>query len=219
MDQQAFMKQVRDQIAAMKQAAQPGIEPWVTQKQKRDVLIEFFKHAAYAEYRSAISNARHFVKTPNDKPDLKEALAMEAHEEFQHFRVFANQLTKLGVDYDPELYTPVPAWKEYFDNQEFARDGLEKIAAENIGGEPRAVAWLERVAAEGAEEMLREIAHPQLEDEYGHEQVGLQLIEKYATDSEIQERFLAIAAKQQKLVVLAQQQLNERLGVKRGQAA
>lgn len=218
MDQREFMKKVRDQIAAMKQAAQPGIDPWVTQKQKREVLTEFFKHAAYAEYRSAISNAKHFVKTPNDKPDLKEALAMEAYEEFQHFRVFANQLKKLGVDYDPEAYTPVPAWKEYFDNQEFARDGLEKIAAENIGGEPRAVAWLERVG-EAAEEMLREIAHPQLEDEYGHEQVGLELIEKYATDPEIQERFLAIAAKQQKLVVQAQQQLNERLGIYRGQAA
>ncbi|MBI2372163.1 MAG: hypothetical protein HYV08_18365 [Deltaproteobacteria bacterium] len=218
MDQKEFMKTVRDQIAAMKESAQPGIDPWVTQKQKREVLAEFFKHAAYAEYRSAISNAKHFVKTPNDRPDLKEALAMEAYEEFQHFRVFAKQLAKLEVDYDPETYTPVPAWKEYFDNQEFARDGLEKMAAENIGGEPRAVAWLERVA-EGAEEMLREIAHPQLEDEYGHEQVGLQLIEKYATDPEVQERFLAIAAKQQKLAVLAQQQLNERLGIKRGQAA
>lgn len=218
MDQQAFMKQVKDQIAAMKEAAQPGIDPWVTQKQKREVLIEFFKHAAYAEYRSAISNARHFVKTPNDKPDLKEALAMEAHEEFQHYRAFAGQLEKLGVPYDPEGYTPVPAWKEYFDNQEFAKDGLEKIAAENIGGEPRAVAWLERVA-DGVEEMLREIAHPQLEDEYGHEQVGLQLIEKYATEPEVQERFLAIAAKQQKLVVQAQQQLNERLGLKRAQPA
>jgi tRNA isopentenyl-2-thiomethyl-A-37 hydroxylase MiaE len=218
MEQQEFMKQVREQIAAMKQAAQPGIDPWVTQKQEKEVLIEFFKHAAYAEYRSAISNAKHFITTPNDKPDLKEALAMEAYEEFQHYQVFARQLLKLGVTYDPETYTPVPAWREYFDNQEFARDGLEKIAAENIGGEPRAVAWLERVAAEGAEEMLREIAHPQLEDEYGHEQVGLQLIEKYATDSEVQQRFLAIAAKQQKLVVLAQQQLNERLGVKRGQA-
>lgn len=218
MDQHEFMKKVRDQIAAMKQAAQPGIDPWVTQKQQREVLVEFFKHAAYAEYRSAISNAKHFLKAPNDRPDLKEALAMEAYEEFQHFRVFANQLKKLGVDYDPETYTPVPAWKEYFDNQEFARDGLEKIAAENIGGEPRAVAWLERVA-EGAEEMLREIAHPQLEDEYGHEQIGLQLIEKYATDPEVQERFLTIATQQQKLVVQAQQQLNERLGISRGQAA
>ena len=220
MEQQEFMRVVRGQIKDLQEAAVPGVEAWVARLEKlpTESLIEIFKHAGYAEWRSAEANAKHFLATPDEQDDLREALAMEAYEEYQHFQGFKHALAKLGVDWRPETYTAVPAWKEYFDNIEFARDGLEKIAVENIGGEARAQVWLERVI-QGPNALLREIAPSNLEDEYGHTEVGLRLIEKYATDEDTQQRCLAKARRNQELSILAQQQLNERLGLQQAQTA
>jgi hypothetical protein len=219
MEQHEFMRIVRQQIKDLQEAAVPGVEAWVARLDKLppETLIEIFKHAGYAEWRSAEANAKHFLSTPDERDDLREALAMEAYEEYQHFQGFKHALAKMGVDWRPETYTPVPAWKEYFDNIEHAQDGLEKLAVENIGGEARAQVWLERVVS-GPNALLREIAPSNLADEYGHTEVGLKLVEKYATDEEAQQRLLAKARRQQELSILAQQQLNERLGLLQGAA-
>lgn len=220
MDSKQFMEVVKQQIKDMQAAAVPGIEAWIgtlenlTEAQQ----IELFKHAGYAEWRSAEANAKHFLATPDDMDDLRSALAMEAHEEYEHFQGFKYALSKLGVDWDPKTYTAVPAWKEYFDNIEHASNGLEKIAVENIGGEARAQVWLERVIT-GPNALLREIAPSNLEDEVGHTAVGLQIIEKYATDEATQQQMLAKARRNQELAILAQQQLNERLGLAKVGAA
>lgn len=220
MDQQQFMEIVKQQIKEMQEAAVPGVEAWVGNlpNMTDEMMIELFKHAGYAEWRSAEANAKHFLATPDEMDDLRWALIMEAKEEYEHFQGFKYALSKLGVDWDPKTYEPVPAWKEYFDNIEYASNGLEKLAVENIGGEARAQVWLERVIT-GPNALLREIAPSNLEDEYGHTEVGLKLIEKYATDEETQQRLLAKARRNQELALLAQQQLNERLGlVKTGTA-
>lgn len=153
----------------MQQAAVPGVEAWVDNlpNLSNEQLIEIFRHAGYAEWRSASANAKHFLNTPDEMDDVREALAMEAYEEYQHFQGFKQVLAKMGVDYDPREYKPVPAWKEYFDNIEFASDGMEKIAVENIGGEARSHVWLERVV-NGPNALLREIVSKNLEDGYGH---------------------------------------------------
>lgn len=214
MEQQEFMTLVRKQIKDMQEAAVPGVEAWVNNLPKLtdDQLREIFRHAGYAEWRSASANAKHFLNTPDEMDDVREALAMEAYEEYQHFQGFKSVLAKLGVVYDPRTYTPVPAWKEYFDNIEFARDGMEKIAVENIGGEARSHVWLERVV-NGPNALLREIVPKNLEDEYGHAEIGLKLMEKYAKGDEIQKRYLEKARRNQDLAVQAQLQLNERLGL------
>ncbi len=214
MEQQEFMALVRKQIKDMQEAAVPGIEAWVNNlgKLRDDQMIEILRHAGYAEWRSASANARHFLNTPDDMDDVREALAMEAYEEYQHFQGFKYALSKMGFAYDPKEYTPVPAWKAYFDNIEFARDGMEKIAVENIGGEARSHVWLERVIT-GPNALLREIVPKNLEDEYGHAEVGLTLMEKYAKGDEIQKRYLEKARQNQELAVQAQLQLNERLGL------
>ena len=214
MEQQEFMRIVRQQIKDLQDAAVPGVEAWVARlgEMPPEKMIEIFKHGGYAEWRSAAANAQHFLSTPDGQDDLREALAMEAYEEYQHFQGFKRALAKLGVDWEPATYMPVPAWKEYFDNIEHAMNGLEKLAVENIGGEARAQVWLERVI-HGPNALLRELAPSNLADEYGHTEVGLRLIEKYATDEETQQRFLAKARRQQELSILAQQQLNERLGL------
>lgn len=214
MEQNEFMALVRKQIKDLQEAAVPGVEAWVNNlgKLTDDQMIEIFRHAGYAEWRSAVANARHFLNTPDDMDDVREALAMEAYEEYQHFQGFKSVLAKMGVAYDPRAYTPVPAWKEYFDNIEFARDGMEKIAVENIGGEARAQVWLERVIT-GPNALLREICPQNLEDEYGHTMVGLKLMEKYAKGEEVQNRYLEKARRNQELSLQAQSQLNERLGL------
>jgi hypothetical protein len=214
MEQSEFMALVRKQIKDMQETAVPGVEAWVNRLPtlSNAQLIEIFCHAGYAEWRSASANAKHFLNTPDEMDDVREALAMEAYEEYQHFQGFKYVLAKLGFDYDPSKYTPVPAWKEYFDNIEFARDGMEKIAVENIGGEARSHVWLERVI-NGPNALLREIVPKNLEDEYGHAEVGLTLMEKYAKDGEVQKRYLEKARRNQELAVQAQLQLNERLGL------
>lgn len=214
MEQKEFMALVRKQIKDMQDAAVPGVEAWVNNlgKLTDDQMIEIFRHAGYAEWRSAAANAKHFLDTPDEMDDVREALAMEAYEEYQHFQGFKSVLAKMGVVYDPKAYTPVPAWKEYFDNIEFARDGMEKIAVENIGGEARSHVWLERVI-NGPNPLLREIVPKNLEDEYGHAEIGLTLMEKYAKGEEIQKRYLEKARRNQELAVQAQLQLNERLGL------
>ncbi|MBI2319832.1 MAG: hypothetical protein HYU75_23260 [Betaproteobacteria bacterium] len=214
MEQQQFMALVRKQIKDMQDAAVPGVEAWVNNLPKltNEQLIEIFRHAGYAEWRSASANAKHFLNTPDEMDDIREALAMEAYEEYQHFQGFKSVLAKLGFDYNPSEYKPVPAWKEYFDNIEFARDGMEKIAVENIGGEARSHVWLERVI-NGPNALLREIVPKNLEDEYGHAEVGLKLMEKYARDDAVQKRYLERAKRNQELAVQAQLQLNERLGL------
>lgn len=214
MEQQEFMALVRKQIKDMQEAAVPGVEAWVNNLGKLTdaQMIEIFRHAGYAEWRSAAANAKHFLNTPDAMDDVREALAMEAYEEYQHFQGFKYALSKMGVDYDPKQYTPVPAWKAYFDNIEFAGDGMEKIAVENIGGEARSHVWLERVIT-GPNALLREISPQNLEDEYGHAEIGLKLMEKYAKGEEIQKRYLEKARHNQELAVQAQVQLNERLGL------
>jgi hypothetical protein len=214
MEQQEFMALVRKQIKDMQEAAVPGVEAWVKKLTNltEEQMKEIFRHAGYAEWRSAAANAKHFLNTPDNMDDVREALAMEAYEEYQHFQGFKYALAKMGVDYDPKEYTPVPAWKAYFDNIEFASDGMEKIAVENIGGEARSHVWLERVVT-GPNALLREIAPKNLEDEYGHAEVGLTLMEKYAKGEEIQKRYLEKARRNQDLAVQAQLQLNERLGL------
>ena len=214
MEQREFMALVRKQIKDMQEAAVPGVEAWVNKLPKltNEQLIEIFRHAGYAEWRSALANAKHFHNTPDEMDDVREALAMEAYEEYQHFQGFKSVLAKLDFAYDPREYTPVPAWKEYFDNIEFARDGIEKIAVENIGGEARSHVWLERVI-NGPNALLREIVPKNLEDEYGHTEIGLTLMEKYAKGDEVQKRYLEKARRNQDLAVQAQSQLNERLGL------
>lgn len=214
MEQQEFMTIVRKQIKDMQEAAVPGVEAWVKNlgNLTDDQMIEIFRHAGYAEWRSASANAKHFLNTPDEMDDVREALAMEAYEEYQHFQGFKYALAKMGVVYDPKQYTPVPAWKEYFDNIEFANNGMEKIAVENIGGEARAHVWLERVIT-GPNALLREISPQNLKDEYGHAEVGLKLMEKYAKDDELQRRYLEKARRNQELSLQAQSQLNERLGI------
>ena len=214
MEQKEFMALVRKQIKDMQEAAVPGVEAWVNNLTKLtdEQMREIFRHAGYAEWRSASANAKHFLNTPDEMDDVREALAMEAYEEYQHFQGFKSVLGKLGFVYDPRTYTPVPAWKEYFDNIEFARDGMEKIAVENIGGEARSHVWLERVI-NGPNALLREIVPKNLEDEYGHAEIGLKLMEKYAKGEEIQKRYLEKARRNQDLAVQAQLQLNERLGL------
>lgn len=220
MDSKQFMEVVKRQIEEMQAAAVPGVEAWVSTlgEMSREQQIELFKHAGYAEWRSAEANSKHFLATPDDMDDLRSALAMEAHEEYEHFQGFKYALSRLGVDWDPKTYEAVPAWREYFDNIEFASSGLEKIAVENIGGEARAQVWLEQVVT-GPNAILREIAPSNLEDEYGHTQIGLKLIEKYATDEAVQQQFLEKARRNQELAILAQHQLNERLGLVQAGAA
>jgi len=214
MEQTQFMALVRKQIKDMQEAAVPGVEEWVKKLANLtdDQMKEIFCHAGYAEWRSASANAKHFLNTPDEMDDVREALAMEAYEEYQHFQGFKGALAKMGFAYDPSKYTPVPAWKEYFDNIEFARDGMEKIAVENIGGEARSHVWLERVI-NGPNSLLREIVPKNLEDEYGHAEIGLTLMEKYAKGDDVQKRYLDKARRNQELAVQAQLQLNERLGL------
>lgn len=62
----------------MVDAARPIIEEWVKKPWPRDLLIEHLKHYCYAEYRSSISNAKHFINTPMERWELKLYLAKQA---------------------------------------------------------------------------------------------------------------------------------------------
>ncbi|MBI3092433.1 MAG: ferritin-like domain-containing protein [Candidatus Tectomicrobia bacterium] len=207
-----FASEMEEKVAALLEAARPLSEAWANKVWPRQQLIEVLKHYAYAEWRSCLHNAKHFLNTPMQQWDLKLGLAEQCHEEASHYEIERRKLLELGVDFDPAAYTPVPSWKRYFDNQENAPTALEKIAAENYGGEPKAVLFF-KLAANGADPHLRDIAAPQIEDEEEHHEFGRAILEKYATTPEVQQRLRDISALQQKLSVDAMRELNERLGL------
>jgi rubrerythrin len=153
------------------------------------------------------------------EPDVKVALARQAGDEAKHYRLIQDRLRALGIG--TEEFNPVSVgYSPLFQYLTTLDTTIERSAAGQFTREHIAVVknrqFIDFCREIGDQETLRLYDETIAPDEYFHHQLGIQILEKYATTSELQERAEAAARRTLELADEMQQVAVRRLGTRRG---
>ncbi len=145
--------------------------------------------------------------------DVKIAFARQAGDEAGHFELVADRL--IALDFDIAGFRP-PGANPLFDYLRSLSTTIERVAAGLFTLESIAyavnenfMAFCDRRGDAETVRIYREFIQP---DEQRHQQLGRQLLVKYATDSISQERARSVVGRVLEIVTAARAQAAERIG-------
>lgn len=145
--------------------------------------------------------------------DVKIAFARQAGDEAGHFQLVADRLAALG--FDVAGFRP-PGQNPLFDYLRSLSTTVERITAglftlESIayGVNENFMAFCDRRGDAETVQIYREYIQP---DEQRHQQLGRQLLAKYATDAALQERAKEAAGRVLEIATTVRAQAAERMG-------
>ncbi len=145
--------------------------------------------------------------------DVKIAFARQAGDEAGHFELVADRL--IALDFDIAGFQP-PGANPLFDYLRSLSTTIERVAAGLFTLESIAyavnenfMAFCERRGDAETVRIYREFIQP---DEQRHQQLGRQLLVKYATDSISQDRARSVVARVLEIAAAARAQAAERIG-------
>ena len=183
---EAFAQELVEQVQRFcheQQAHLPAYSyvPCTTDEQRLKVLQSRF----FNEIRAAEVLGTWLKGTP--EREVKEALGEAIHEEFEHARLLEPVLRTRGVD--PYLYRPLPAQMAMFNAFEALPETVERMAAFPLAGEGVAAFMMEQaLVSPQVPEWLKAPYRKIVEDESEHGGFPAQVIARYATTAEQQER-------------------------------
>ncbi len=145
--------------------------------------------------------------------DVKIAFARQAGDEAGHFQLVADRL--MGLGFDVAGFRP-PASSPLFDYLRGLSTTVERVAAGLFTLEAIAYGVNENFMAfcsqRGDAETVRIYREYIQPDEQRHQQLGRQLLAKYATESALQERAKDVVGKVLEITAAARAQAAERMG-------
>ncbi|MBI4481892.1 MAG: ferritin-like domain-containing protein [Acidobacteria bacterium] len=162
--------------------------------QSKPDLIQLLKIALANEISVSELAAAWVPSTP--EWDVKLTLAQQAGDEARHFKLVETRLHELGISMDDFV---VPGVNKLFEYLRSLPSTVEKIAAGQFTLESiayrvndRFMSYAEAAGDRQTAQMYRNLIQP---DELYHQQLGRQLLEKYATTPDAQRRAREAATK------------------------
>ncbi len=186
MDSREFAKEIEGRVAAFCKGldAHPPAYSYVPVSND-EMRIKVMKSRLFNEIRAGEVFGSWLKTTP--ELDVKSALAEAIHEEFQHAGFLAEAIGKKGAE--PYDYKPVPAQMGMFNAFESLTGTVERMAAFPLAGEGVADYLIRMCLKAGTvPEWVLEPYRKIHEDEQGHGSFPVEVLIKYATAEEKQDR-------------------------------
>jgi len=186
MDSREFAKEIEGRVAAFCKSldARPPAYSYIPLT-KEEERIKVMKSRLFNEIRAGEIFGS-WLKTTSEL-DVKAALAKAVHEEFRHAQFLAETLRKRGAD--PYGHRPLPAQMAMFNAFEALSETVERMAAFPLAGEGVADYLISMCLKSGrVPEWVLEPYRKIHEDEETHGNYPAEVLAKYATTEEKQDR-------------------------------
>ncbi len=186
MDSREFAKEIEERVAAFCKGldTRPPAYSYVPLSND-EMRIKVMKSRLFNEIRAGEIFGSWLKTTP--ELEVKAVLAEAVHEEFRHAVFLAEALRKKGAE--PYDYRPVPAQMGMFNAFEALTDTVERMAAFPLAGEGVADYLIRMCLKAGTvPEWVLEPYRKIHEDEQEHGNYPAQVLVKYATSEEKQDR-------------------------------
>lgn len=186
MDSREFAKEIEERVAAFCKSldARPPAYSYIPLTYD-EMRIKVMKSRLFNEIRAGEIFGSWLKTTP--ELDVKAALAEAIHEEFRHAELLAEALRKRGAE--PYDYKPVPAQMGMFNAFESLAETVERMAAFPLAGEGVADYLISMcLKANTVPEWVLEPYRKIHEDEEAHGNYPAEVLVKYATTEEKQDR-------------------------------
>lgn len=157
-----------------------------TEAKKRPEVIFFMQLGVYPEWREVHFLSRQIQRL--DDADLTCRIAHQIADEARHTKVLRDQLIEWGADPDRFWQEPIPQWSGAFDYMDKLTHPGEYFACSNFIGEGLFLHSVMRPMKQFDPDTWAVYVEHILPDEPRHIQIGRDIIVKYCTTYEMQER-------------------------------
>lgn len=162
-----------------------------TEARKRPEVIFFVQLGVYPEWREVHFLSRQIQRL--DDANLVYRIGQQIHDEAKHTKVLRDQLIEWGADPDRFWLEPIYQWSAAFDYMDKLTSPVEYFACSNFIGEGLFLPTIMKPMAKYDRETFQVYVEHIMPDEPRHIGIGKDIIMKYCTTSETQERVRKVA--------------------------
>ena len=192
-EMEAIRESAIEDIASGNRGRPPfGINPDASEASKRPEVIFFVQLGVYPEWREVHFLSRQIQRV--DDANLMCRIAEQIHDEARHTKVLRDQLTVWGADPDRFWTEPIFQWSAAFDYMDKLTSPVEYFACSNFIGEGLFLPTIMKPMAKYDKETFNVYVEHIMPDEPRHIAIGRDVIAKYCTTHDIQQRVLKVAS-------------------------
>lgn len=169
----------------------PFANPDGLEAQRRPEVIFFMQLGIYPEWREVHFLSRQIQRL--DDPDFVYRIGEQIYDEAKHTKVLWDQLKKWGAQPDKLWLEPIYQWSASFDFMDKLTHPAEYFACSNFIGEGLFLPSIMRPMAKYDRETFAVYVEHIMPDEPRHIAIGRDMIIKYCTTHDMQQRVLKAA--------------------------
>lgn len=166
--------------------------PDSTEARLRPEIIFLFQLGVYPEYRETHFLSRQVQRL--DDVDLVYRIGQQIFDEAKHTKVLVDQLKEWGADPFPFWEQPIYQWSAAFDYMDKQTHPAEYFVGSNFIGEGLFLASLMAPMAQHDPDTFQIYVEQIMPDEPRHIAIGKDIVAKYCTTFEMQQRVRRVAA-------------------------
>jgi hypothetical protein len=189
------LKQLREKALAEIREGRFGVPsflaPETTEAAKRPEIVFLLQLGVYPEFRETYILARQIQRL--DDVNLVCRVGQQIADEAKHAKVLVDQLKAWGADPFVHWEQPIYEWSASFDYMDKLTTPVEYFAGSNFIGEGLFLPSILQPMVKSDPETFAVYQEHILPDEPSHVRIGRDVIAKYCTSFEIQERVRRVA--------------------------
>lgn len=162
-----------------------------TEAKKRPEIIFLLQLGVYPEFRETQVLAKQIQRL--DDVNLVHRIAQQIADEAKHTKVLVDQLEKWGAEPLAYWHEPIYQWSASFDYMDKLTSPIEYFAGSNFIGEGLFLPTIMAPMAKHDPEAFAVYIEHILPDEPSHIKIGRDVILKYCTSADIQQRVRRVA--------------------------
>jgi hypothetical protein len=163
----------------------------LTEAKKRPEVIFFVQLGVYPEWREVHFLSRQIQRL--DDANLVYRIGQQIYDEAKHTKVLRDQLIEWGADPDRFWLEPIQQWSGAFDYMDKLTSPVEYFACSNFIGEGLFLPTIMKPMAKYDRETFNVYVEHIMPDEPRHIAIGRDIIAKYCTTAEVQNRVRRVA--------------------------
>jgi hypothetical protein len=163
----------------------------LTEVKKRPEVIFFVQLGVYPEWREVHFLSRQIQRL--DDANLVYRIGQQIYDEAKHTKVLRDQLLEWGADPDRFWLEPIQQWSGAFDFMDKLTSPVEYFACSNFIGEGLFLPTIMKPMAKYDRDTFNVYVEQIMPDEPRHIAIGRDIIARYCTTAEVQDRVRRVA--------------------------